>query len=142
MKVTLDNKWTSIIFYVLIFFLFREWLLPVMELTDTSSPLKVLYIAWVVIYIYANSIMFSAPTIHFLINDLLTNGKALIFQDWNSVTDSFRTILFFALIWMTAYLIHHWISIRLNIFLFFFMTGSQTTGCIRRSLRLQSGQML
>ncbi len=147
MKATLENKWLSLLFYVLVFFLFREWLLPVMELTETnylnvflvfigmcfllslfhvkgwiSAPLKILYIAWVLIYIYAETMLFSAPAIQFLIMDFTTNVQALVTQDWNSVTDSFRTVLFFALIWMTTYLIHHWISIRLNIFLFFFMT--------------------
>ncbi|MET0786078.1 MAG: transglutaminase domain-containing protein [Paenisporosarcina sp.] len=147
MKVTLENKWLALLFYVLVFFLFREWLLPVMELTETnyltlflvfigmcfmfsfvhakgwiSAPLKILYIAWVLVYVYTDTIFFSSSAIDFLITDLITNMKALVAQDWVSVTDSFRTVLFFALIWMTAYLIHHWISIRLNIFLFFLMT--------------------
>jgi transglutaminase-like putative cysteine protease len=147
MKTALENKWLSLLFYLLVFLLFREWLLPVMDLTKTnylsiflvfialcfalsllkakawiSAPLKMLYIAWVLIYIYADLIFFSAPAIDFLISDFIINIKALISQDWTAVTDSFRTVLFFALIWMTTYLIHHWITIRMNIFLFFVMT--------------------
>lgn len=34
----------------------------------------------------------------------------------------FRTVLFFALLWMAIYLIHYWVSFRLSIFLFYLLT--------------------
>jgi len=147
MKENSRNKWLQAIFYVLAFFLLREWLLPVMELTDTnylsiflafmvlcfvfsflsipwwlSGAGKLLYIAWVLIFIYSDEVFFSGIGISFLVEDFMANATALISQDWVAVTDSFRTLLFFSLLWMTAYLIHHWISVRLNIFMFFSMT--------------------
>ena len=147
MKKNSRNKWLQAIFYVLAFFLLREWLLPVMELTDTnylsiflafmvlcfvfsflsipwwlSGAGKLLYIAWVLIFIYSDEVFFSGIGISFLVEDFMANATALISQDWVAVTDSFRTLLFFSLLWMTAYLIHHWISVRLNIFMFFSMT--------------------
>lgn len=42
--------------------------------------------------------------------------------DVGQVSDSFRTVLFLALIWMLIYLIHHWITVRKNIFYFFALT--------------------
>jgi transglutaminase-like putative cysteine protease len=147
MKKDLQNKWVKAIFYTLVFFLLREWLLPILELTDTnylsiflafivlcfifsffslpwwlSGPGKLLYIGWVLVFIYTNEVFFTGEAISFLYNDLITNVNALFNRDWSIVTNSFRTVLFFSLLWMTAYLIHHWITVRLNIFLFFFMT--------------------
>jgi transglutaminase-like putative cysteine protease len=147
MKNNVQNKWVQAIFYILVFFLLREWLLPVLELTNTnylsifiafivlclvfsffsvpwwlSGPGKLFYIAWVLVVIYTNEVFFTGEAISFLYNDLMTNTSALITRDWTAVTNSFRTVLFFSLLWMTAYLIHHWISVRMNIFLFFFMT--------------------
>lgn len=147
MKNNFQNKWVKAVFYILVFFLLREWLLPVLELTDTnylsiflafivlclvfsffsipwwlSGPGKLLYIGWILVYIYTNEVFFTGEAISFLYNDFITNTSALVNRDWPSVTDSFRTVLFFSLLWMTAYLIHHWISVRKNIFLFFFMT--------------------
>ncbi|WP_075620417.1 DUF4129 domain-containing transglutaminase family protein [Paenisporosarcina indica] len=147
MKISLRNKWLQAIFYVLVFFLLREWLIPVVELTDTnylsiflafivlcfvfsflsipwwlSGLGKLVYIFWVLIFIYTDQVFFSPEGFSFLIKDVFINLEALMSRDLSVVTDSFRTVLFFLLLWMTAYLIHHWISVRLNIFLFFFMT--------------------
>ncbi|WP_017379566.1 DUF4129 domain-containing transglutaminase family protein [Paenisporosarcina sp. TG-14] len=147
MKNGLQNKWLQGIFYVLVFFLLREWLLPVMELTKTnylsiflafialcfvfsffsvpwwlSGPGKLLYMSWVIIFVYTGEVFFTKDAISFLFGDAMINVFALISGDWAVVTDTFRTVLFFALLWMTTYLIHHWITVRLNIFLFFFMT--------------------
>lgn len=147
MKNGLQTKWLQGLFFVLVFFLLREWLLPVLELTDTnylsiflafialcfvfsffsipwwlSGPGKLVYIAWVIVIIYTDEMYFSREAISFLFGDLLANVGALISRDWSLVTDSFRTVLFFSLLWMTTYLIHHWINVRLNIFMFFFMT--------------------
>lgn len=147
MKKSIEDKWLTLFFYVLVFFLLREWLLPVMSLTETnylslflffiaicfissllkihwmiSGPIKFVYIAWVLVYVYTDEVLFTREALAFLFRELATNGGVLFTGDLASVTDSFRTVLFFALIWMTAYLIHHWISVRLTIFLFFFLT--------------------
>ncbi|MFX3672826.1 MAG: DUF3488 and DUF4129 domain-containing transglutaminase family protein [Paenisporosarcina sp.] len=142
-----ENKWLTLVFYVLVFFLLREWLLPVMELTETnyltlflffiaicfvssvfnfkwwvSGPIKLVYIAWVLVYVYTGEVFFNGEAFAFLFGDIATNIGVLFTGNWAIVTNSFRTVLFFALIWMTTYLIYHWISIRLTIFMFFFMT--------------------
>ncbi|WP_019415756.1 DUF4129 domain-containing transglutaminase family protein [Paenisporosarcina sp. TG20] len=147
MKSGIQQKTLQGIFYILVFFLLREWLYPVMELTDTShisiflafiaiclvfsyfsvpwwlsGPGKLVYVAWILIIVYTNEVFFTREAISFLFGDLVINMAALFNRDWLLVTDSFRTVLFLSLLWMTAYLIHHWITVRLNIFLFFFMT--------------------
>lgn len=141
------NKLLMFIFYVLVFFLLREWLLPVMELTQTnylslflifvgislifsfftfkwwlSGILKLGYIGWVLVFIYTDQVLFTSEAVSFLVGDIFSNVGVLFTRDWAGVTDSFRTLLFFALLWMTTYLIHHWINIRLSIFMFFSMT--------------------
>lgn len=47
---------------------------------------------------------------------------AIFSGEFGQVSDSFRTVLFLALIWMLIYLIHHWITVRNNIFYFFVLT--------------------
>lgn len=142
-----EDRFLMLIFYVLVFFLLREWLLPVMELTQTnylslflifigislvcsffafkwwlSGILKLGYIGWVLVYIYTDQVLFTSEAVSFLVGDIFTNVGVLFSRNWAGVTDSFRTLLFFALLWMTTYLIHHWINIRLSIFMFFSMT--------------------
>jgi transglutaminase-like putative cysteine protease len=118
MKLTDTNYLSLFLFFIGICFvcsvLNTKWWI--------SSLLKLLYIAWVLVYVYINEVVFTREALSFLIGDLFINLSALVTRDWAVVTDSFRTVLFFALLWMTTYLIHHWISIRLNIFMFFFMT--------------------
>ena len=141
------SKWLQAIFFVLVFLLVREWLLPVMELTDTNylsaflgfvviclvfsffsvpwwltAPGKLIYIAWMLIFIYTDEVFFSIKGIDFLLTDAMESIGALAGGDFTDVTDPFRTVLFFLLLWMTAYLLHHWICVRSNAFLFFFMT--------------------
>ncbi|MCZ8538534.1 DUF3488 and transglutaminase-like domain-containing protein [Paenisporosarcina quisquiliarum] len=147
MKIGLQNKWLQVLFYILVFFLFREWLLPVLELTQTnylsvflafialcflfsflsvpwwlSAAGKLVYITWVIVIIYTDEVFFTREAQSFLFGELMTNAGALFSRDWSLITDPFRTALFFSLLWMTAYLIHHWINVRINIFMFFFMT--------------------
>lgn len=147
MNMTTRTRWLQGIFYILMILLLVEWLYPVLELTKTGylsiflvftvlsfvfsyfgvvwwvvGPAKVFYIAWMIIIVYTNEAFFTKDAILFLFEDAVTNSKALMSRDWTTVTDSFRTVLFFALIWMVAYLIHYWITERLNVFLFFFIT--------------------
>ncbi|MGE7667368.1 DUF4129 domain-containing transglutaminase family protein [Ureibacillus composti] len=135
------------IYYVLIFFILREWLVPIMQLTGTghmdlilifialslvvslfkihfiiSWIVKGLYISWFIVRVYSDTAPFSAEGFRFLKNDLWTNFSSVILADWTSITDSFRTFLFFVLIWMLIYLVHHWITVRMNIFYFLVIT--------------------
>ena len=135
------------IYYVIIFFLLREWLVPIMELTNTGFielimlfivmclgmnlirihvlikwSIKLLYIVWFVVFVYGQMSVFTLEGIQFLLGDLQFNMLTIIQLDLVQVTDPFRTLLFLILIWMLVYLIHHWINVRMSIFFFLFLT--------------------
>ena len=118
-----------LVLYILAFVLLREWLLPVMELSDTdhltlflffivlafifslarlkwwiSGPVKIIYIFGVLHYIYFDKVLFSKETVSELLHDVFSNFSIIVNGDWENLTNPFRTILFFILLWMTTYL--------------------------------------
>lgn len=136
-----------VLLYVLGFLLLREWLMPVMELTDTNYlgifllfvalsfllalirikwwvtvPVKVIYIVWVIHYVYIDKVLFSKDTALYLFKDALSNVPIIIGADWDNITNPFKTAMFFLLLWMTTYLIRHWIEVKKSILLFYMMT--------------------
>lgn len=54
--------------------------------------------------------------------DLTTNIKIIFDGNWMNLTESFRTLLFYILIWLVVYLLYYWIAIRKRIFLFLLLT--------------------
>lgn len=133
--------------YVSVFLLLIEWLKPVIELTDTdhlklfsyflgisllfyfvqlnwkiTTPLKLIYIGGVIVFLYTEGSLFSRESVFFLTDTIQFNMQALLSQEWTGVTDDFRTLLFFVLLWMTTYLLNYWIRVRKDIWLFFIMT--------------------
>ncbi|PZX04495.1 transglutaminase superfamily protein [Psychrobacillus insolitus] len=133
--------------YFSVFLLLIEWLKPVIELTDTehlklfsyflgisllfyfvqlnwkiTTPLKLIYIGGVIAFLYTEESLFSRESVFFLTDTIQFNMQALLSQQWTGVTDDFRTLLFFVLLWMTTYLLNYWIRVRKNIWLFFIMT--------------------
>ncbi|KQL35383.1 DUF4129 domain-containing transglutaminase family protein [Psychrobacillus sp. FJAT-21963] len=142
-----QTSFLSFVIYFFVFILLVEWLKPVIELTDTDHlklfsvflaisflfyfvklnwkftiPIKILFISWVLVAIHTDLSFFSSDSMSYLVNTLQENVKFLIFQQWQEVTDSFRTLLFFILLWMTTYLLNYWIRVRKNILLFFVLT--------------------
>ena len=147
MSKTRTTKGFLVLLYILAFMLLREWLLPVMELSDTdhlllflmfiilafilslarfswwiSGPVKIFYIFEVLHFIYMDKVLFSKETATELLRDIFSNFSFIAIGDWGSITNPFRTILFFILLWMTTYLIRYWIEVRKNIFLFYAMS--------------------
>ena len=144
--IRIDKRLLSFM-YLLAFILLREWLLPVMEITETghlalflifvglafilvlagakwwiSFPLKVIYIFCVVHYIFHGIFLFSKETIALLISNLYSNFAIMTSGDWQGITNPFRTVLFYILIWMATYLISYWIESRKNTFVFYAST--------------------
>ena len=138
------NKWEQLILYGLVYFLLVEWLKPVMELTGTGHfklfavfiimcllfslmnwphlikwVIKLGYIAWVIENVYNSKAM---AVSQFFKAEFVSNGLAIRGLQWEMLTNGFRTLLFFGLIWMLVYLINHWITVRISIFYFFVMT--------------------
>lgn len=135
------------LYYVILFFILREWLVPIVELTTTGHLsllllfialafvlnifevpffitwiVKLVYIAWFIVHVYSDGTLFSTTGVQFLSDDIKTNIDVLINGAWGEVTDPFRSVLFFILIWMLIYLIHHWLTVRMTIFYFFVLT--------------------
>lgn len=141
------NRWLLIIFYLLAFFLLWAWLLPIAELTETgyislfliyifisfllslyeigwhyTVPVKIIYIFWAVHFVYLEKLFFSLETMRILMGDIFSNIAIIGSGNWYDSTNPFRTILFYALLWMTTYLIHYWIETKRSILLFYIMT--------------------
>ncbi|ATP41997.1 transglutaminase [Solibacillus sp. R5-41] len=132
------------LFYVIVFLILREWLIPIMQLTDTgyftlftlfialclvisflgwpllvSWFLKTGFILWSLVHVYNDS---SLSDWAFLSYELKFNVTVLLNGEWALVSDPVRTSLFFVLIWMLIYLIQYWITVRFTIFYFFTLT--------------------
>ncbi|WP_025116843.1 transglutaminase TgpA family protein [Lysinibacillus fusiformis] len=147
MKQTLGEFLELAVAYIIVFFILREWLIPIMQLTNTgglhlflvfiglslalslfrmhpllSGIVKFGYITWCIVFIYSESPVLSGRSMSFLLAEWKGNMAAIISGDFGLVSDAFRTVLFLVLIWMLVYLIHHWVSVRKNIFYFFAMT--------------------
>ncbi|NOG30284.1 transglutaminase TgpA family protein [Lysinibacillus fusiformis] len=147
MKQTVGEFLELAVAYIIVFFILREWLIPIMHLTNTggfhlflvfiglslalslfrvhpllSGIVKFGYITWCIVFIYSESPVLSGKSISFLLTEWKGNMAAIISGDFGLVSDAFRTVLFLVLIWMLVYLIHHWVSVRKNIFYFFAMT--------------------
>lgn len=144
MRRSAAEKIELAIFYVIIFLILREWLVPVIELTNTgyfmqfvlfiglclllgifSLPfiinwlVKLAYITWFIVTVYKDKTL---TTLQFLSEELKYNLDILLAGEWIYVSDPFRTSLFFILIWMLIYLIQHWVSVRYSIYYFLVLT--------------------
>lgn len=144
MKRSTSEIVDQLILYVMIFLILREWLVPIMTLTNTgyfslfltfvlicltlglfkarifiSWPIKIAYIIWFLAHVYHDGTM---TTSTFLVNELKYNQDILLSGNWVLVSDAFRTSLFFILIWMLIYLIQHWVNVRLTIYYFLVLT--------------------
>ncbi|MDN4609216.1 DUF4129 domain-containing transglutaminase family protein [Sporosarcina highlanderae] len=136
-----------ILMYALAFVLLWEWLLPVIELTDTeyigvflwfiglsflfrltgmkwwlSVPLKIIYLFWSLHFVFYHAAFLTKDSVGHLVRDLISNFAIVGAGDWQNITNPMRTVLFFILLWMTIYLIRHWIEVRKSILLFYAMT--------------------
>lgn len=128
-------------------FLLIEWLAPIAELTNIgyirvfyifvalsfillfvkapwwlSAIIKVGFMYWFITTIYTIFPLFSREANGFFLEQWTYNLTQLMQQDLTQMTDPFRTLLFFILLWMTVYLIGYWVRMRSTIFLFFLLT--------------------
>lgn len=147
MKNQALNRFELAIYFIFIFVILKEWLVPIMTLTKTnylqlillfiaisfllklfnihwifSWMIKIGYIGWFIVYVYSDTTFFSVEGLTFLRNVLQYNVSILLTLNWEEITDPFRSILLFIIIWMIVYLIHYWITYKLSIFHFLFLT--------------------
>lgn len=133
--------------YGLSFLLIWEWLRPVKELTETGNigvfilfvfialllsflrvpaiagiVVKGLYILYCLHRLYYQGNIFNFSWAGSFIEDLKINLGRIWNAQWTDLNDPFRTLLFFTLLWIIAYLIQYWLITRKRIFVFFLMT--------------------
>lgn len=142
-----QKDFTTFLLYVFGFFLLWEWLRPLEQLTDTSYlfiflffitlslllayvglpailsvVVKSLFILYALHYLYFEGSFFQFGWLSQFIADFQQNFSFLLERDWMSLSDVFRSFLFFILLWLMAYLMQYWLITRKQIFIFFFMT--------------------
>lgn len=134
--------------YILLFFLLREWLIPVVELTNTgyteyilgfvgmalllrlvkmpwfiAAILQISYIIVFIFYVYTDNLsLLSMDALQFFATEWRINVSAIFHLELGQVSNVFRTLLLFILIWMLVYLVQQWVTMGYNIFYFFAMT--------------------
>src|SRR4051812_16771639 len=120
---------TTFLLYALSFLLLCEWLRPVEQLTDTNhlemfiaflliafavsffrmkwiwqSIIKILVILFSINQFHYQEGFFQLSWIKSFIIDISHNLGLLLVRDWNNLTNEFRTLLFFILLWLMVYL--------------------------------------
>ncbi|KUP04364.1 hypothetical protein Q73_15955 [Bacillus coahuilensis m2-6] len=141
------KQWKIWFLYGAAFILLWEWLRPLRELTDTANlqyfvifmgmslllhvfQVKLLY-SWLLKSVYVVGslylLYFKADNTEVnwiirLIEDLVSNVMLLVGMNATDLSFSFRSLLFFLLLWMMTYLIQYWLMIRSSMLLFFIMT--------------------
>lgn len=138
----------AFLLYLLGFFLFWEWLRPVAIVTNTDNTsyfilftafcfflsfLKLRY--WITFpakffalvlslhaLFFSNTSLFDTSWITYTIGDILQNARFMMYGSWQSLSDVFRTLLFFVLLWLVSFLMHYWLIQTRRLFLFFFVT--------------------
>ncbi|ALC83862.1 MULTISPECIES: DUF4129 domain-containing transglutaminase family protein [Bacillus] len=137
----------SLVFYVLAFFLLLEWLRPLQDFTDTGSttffvifvglsflltyfkfkwyfilPIVFGYIAIALQLLFNEDMFLNISWISVFTEDIASNLSFIGSGLWQDMTPSFRTLLFFVLLWLLVYLLHYWVIFQHKIFFFFLMT--------------------
>ncbi|WP_110926607.1 DUF4129 domain-containing transglutaminase family protein [Bacillus massiliglaciei] len=136
-----------IILYGFGILLITEWLRPVNELTDThnisvfvvfvvlSLVLHYFGVHWVLRFVilnlylmlsiqllYSNTPLFALSWIGDYFQHVFENFGLIWNGGLSEISNSFRTFLFFVLLWLVTYLIHYWVMVKRSIFFFFLLT--------------------
>ncbi|MBM7588394.1 transglutaminase-like putative cysteine protease [Bacillus pakistanensis] len=142
-----SNKIQTIVLYLLGFFLLWEWLRPLQEITDTGSltyfvvfialsfvfyylkvhwilsvSLKAIFIMYALQALYIDGAFLNFLWVGPLLQDFIENIRLTIGREWYELSFIYRSLLFFILLWLMAYLIQYWLMIKKTILLFYIMT--------------------
>ncbi|MFL6517633.1 MAG: transglutaminase, partial [Bacillus sp. (in: firmicutes)] len=143
----IKRDFPSFLLYTFGFLLIWEWLRPVEQLTETDHielfifflvvafAAAFLNLKWIWQYIIKSIfILYAINRIHYedgffqvtwlksFFTDIAANIGFIVARNWNDLSNEFRSLLFFILLWLMVYLIHYWLLNRKQIFIFFFMT--------------------
>lgn len=142
-----EGKATAFIYYLFAFVLLWEWLRPLQIFTDTANtfifvffigvsflliffkspwyvtiPVKMTIILFMIHGLFYEGVFFGFLWVGDLVGDIALNINTIQHANWMGITASFRSLLFFILLWLLVYLIHYWILFHKRIFLFFVLT--------------------
>lgn len=140
-----SKKSLVFILYCFSFILLWEWIRPIEQLTDTGYiPFFLLFIVMsllfslfhvhVIITFVIKSLFIIYSLNHFyyetsffnlfvvIFGELKTNFAIIFTGQWEQLTNPFRSILFYGLLWIMTYLIDYWLLKQQKIFMFFFIT--------------------
>ena len=137
----------SFLLHFIAFLLLWEWLRPIEALGEIafislfilfiglcflfyffSIPTVVKLIVGIVYIITAINYMFFEKSLLAtllpmeLIGDIFSNIGKVLQGDFLTITNPFRTLLLFTLLWMIVYLLHYWIIVRKKMFFFLLLT--------------------
>ncbi|MCU9615344.1 DUF3488 and transglutaminase-like domain-containing protein [Caldibacillus lycopersici] len=87
-----------------------------------SLVVNVVYVTTILHYFYFQKSFLALFWPARIVEDIFRNIKILFNGEWMSITDSFRTLLMFVLLWLLVYLLHYWIVVQKNILFFFLLT--------------------
>ncbi|WP_246946068.1 transglutaminase-like domain-containing protein [Bacillus pinisoli] len=144
---TIQGQFLKVIFYLYGFLVLWEWIRPLDQITDTGNLalflyfvgiayllafvkvpffisffVKIVYILYVLQNLYFEGSFFALSWIKEFLFSLHVNLSYMISASWWEMTNSFRSLLFFILLWLLAYLMEYWIVQLKKIFLFLIMT--------------------
>jgi transglutaminase-like putative cysteine protease len=137
----------SLFLHLFGFLLLWEWLRPLSQVTDTenvyifivfigvcfllnylrtrvmlSSFLKLFIILFMIHMLFFEGLFINIEWVKEFIVEITYNVSLLLNANWMEITPSFRTLLFFILLWLMSYLMFYWIILQKRIFLFLVLT--------------------
>ncbi|WP_070121722.1 transglutaminase TgpA family protein [Bacillus marinisedimentorum] len=140
-------NWLNAVLYGLGFLLFLEWLRPLETVTDTGdltvfvmfaafsffvsflhvNMLVSLLLKGTVMFYLLNSLFLEEAFLRFtwipiVINDFIYNIGLISEAHWWEMTNLFRSLLFFVLLWLMGYLMFYWVVQVKRIFIFILFT--------------------
>jgi transglutaminase-like putative cysteine protease len=132
---------------LLAFWLLWEWLVPLKTVSDTGNIyvftifvagclglsffeasfwlgalIKSIYIFYMLNMLFFQKPFLSLSWVFDLMNTVVHNFYFLINFQFAEMTDSFRSLLFFLLLWVSVYLLRYWLFVEKRLFLFYAMT--------------------
>ncbi|MFS0655490.1 DUF3488 and DUF4129 domain-containing transglutaminase family protein [Bacillus sp. 179-C3.3 HS] len=139
-----QSRFELFIYYFVAFLLLWEWLRPLQDFTETSHTsyfiifigLTCLFIffrwKWYVTFPLCVGLIFLALYLNFyqsepsymaaLYADVMDNVQLMKMGMWSDMYPSFRTLLFYILLWLLVYLLHYWVVYQQRILFFLLMT--------------------
>ncbi|MEC1290994.1 DUF4129 domain-containing transglutaminase family protein [Bacillus mojavensis] len=146
------SRLSLLLFYFLAFLLLWEWLRPLDHFTGTKHtgffivfigltflltffrmrwfvtvPFCVLFTFISIHILFYEGSIFDLSWISSFLQDVYLNITFIQTGQWNDMIPSFRTLLFFVLLWLLVYLLHYWVIYQRRILFFFMMTVAYIT---------------